>query len=143
MYGLPFEPEDAQAAHDDVLRIVIATNWRSLDLRGMYEYPQGWCSVMSYSVGRLLLRRGQGEWRIAANGAHDWLEYVDQGDIVYSIDATQHQFPAWDDPWLGWGPAPISRTSQHVDYATCGREPNGWVKKPEVVVHAEVLRQLG
>lgn len=86
---------------------------------------------MSYTVGRLLLRRDQGVWRIAANRHHGWLEYVDQVDAVYSIDATQHQFPEYEEPWIGLGGAPIARTSAHIDYAICGREPNGWVKKPK------------
>lgn len=142
MYGLPFEPEDVQAAHDDVLRIVLETDWRSLDLAGMSEYPRGWCSAMSYAVGRLLLHRGHGTWRIAANGRHDWLEYVDQGDVVYSLDATQHQFQRYDEPWIGFGGAPSADTSKPIRYAECGREPSRWAQKAEQVVSAEVMRQL-
>lgn len=140
----PFTPDDVQTAHDEVLRIVADTDWPALDLRAMSDYPHGWCSAMSYTIGRLLLRRRLGTWQIAASGNHDWLEYVDDNNVVvYSVDATQHQFSEYSAARLGYGVAPRSTLQPAVEYATCGQEPSSWAKWAEQVVSAEVMRQLG
>ncbi|PPF41853.1 hypothetical protein C5B85_18200 [Pseudoclavibacter sp. AY1F1] len=142
MPGIPFTPEDVQVAHDDVVRIVRTTDWPSENLNAMPSYPLGWCSAMSYAVGRLLRRRGLGVWRIAANGHHDWLEYVDAGDVIYSVDATQHQFPGHEAAWLGLGSPPIADLYPAHDWAVCGGEPRSWAKWPSQVLDAVVTRRL-
>lgn len=143
MPQLPFAPADVQVAHDDVLAVVSETDWSTFGLGFMSSYPRGWCSAMSYTIGRLLLHRGLGTWRIAGNGSHDWLEYVDGGDIVYSVDATQHQFPNHEAAWFGWGLAPSAKSHPAYHYATCGQEPDSWAKGVELAVSAEVMRLLG
>ncbi len=143
-YGLPFRKSDIQRAHDEVLAIVLDTDWPARDLNGMSIYPAGWCSAMSYTIGRLLLHRNLGQWRIAANGRHDWLEYIsDDGCVAFSVDATQHQFSGFTGPWIGYGPAPMSHSSPNIRYADCGQEPTSWAKRPELILSEETLRQLG
>lgn len=143
MTELPFEPIDIQTVHDDVLAIVLETNWPLLGLSPAGGYPNAWCSAMSFTIGRMLLHRGLGTWRIAANGTHDWIEYFDEDRIIYSVDATQHQFPGHDDAWLGFGPPPVAERYPAQQWATCGQEPEYWTQLKEQVVHAEVMRLLG
>lgn len=142
MPGLPFTPREVQAAHDDVLEIVLETEWQALGLHPTGDFPNAWCSATSYSIGRLLLHRQLGEWRIAATSNHDWLEYVDSGDVIFSVDATQHQFPEYKTAWIGMGPPPRAELHPAKQWAVCGREPQWWPKKAELVVSAEVMRRL-
>lgn len=76
-------------------------------------FPQVWCEYASTAIAELLEQRGFGTWDFISAGeaegmsGHAWLELRDQeGVLVFTIDATLHQFGEWDDPYLGPDPSP-------------------------------------
>jgi hypothetical protein len=93
----------------------------SRDLKAYW--PSGWCEWASVSIAEALSARGLGEWTFVQasrpdepNG-HAWLELRDaDGAVLYSIDATIHQFPGHDAPYVGPGRTPSAREFTRVNY---------------------------
>lgn len=136
---LPFSYEDLVLAHDDVLLIAREAGPTTEGLKHLKNYPNGWCSAMSYALIHLLRHRGLGSWRIAASGSHDWLEYVQNGDVVYSIDATQHQFHEYGPGrYIGPGLSPYAEDHNARQFAEVGAIPSSWAKGSEIALLAEV-----
>ncbi|CAH0158468.1 hypothetical protein SRABI98_00962 [Microbacterium sp. Bi98] len=147
--NLPFEPDAVVTAHEATLKLVSRLNLAQLELGWMYPYPRGWCSVMSYTLLHVFDQRGFGPWRIV-NGQdtlgnrHDWLEFMRDGDVLFSVDATQHQFSKLGSgPFIGHGCCP-AKARFHIDVrtATLERMPTGWAKRAEIVVADEVTTAL-
>lgn len=99
------------------------------------NWPHSSCDFASYIIGGMLLERGFGDWDICWNdelgrsGAHTWLERVENGEVLYVIDATAHQFPDYtDSPYYGKGPTPVKirfpreRGREPISTLTWGRE---------------------
>lgn len=147
--NLPFEPDEVVAAHETTLGIVSRLNLTELELGWMSPYPRGWCSVMSYTLLHVFDQRGFGPWQIV-NGQdtlgtrHDWLEFVRDEDVLFSVDATQHQFSKLGSgPFIGHGGCP-AKDRFHIDVrtATLDRMPIGWAKRAEIVVADEIMAAL-
>lgn len=76
-------------------------------------FPRVWCEWASVAIAELLEVRGYGTWDFVTAGetdglsGHAWLELRDQaGALVFTVDATLHQFNGWDEPYVGVGVTP-------------------------------------
>lgn len=146
---ITFEPGAVADAHEETLRVVEGLDLNRLGLAWMSPYPLGWCSVMSYTLLQVLERRDLGRWTIvngqdARGNHHDWLEYVAPDGVLFSVDATQHQFrDLGTAPFVGSGECPAkARFKIGVRTATTENMPIGWAKRAEIIVSAEVMTAL-
>lgn len=84
------------------------------------DFPRGSCSVASFVIGSVFRERGLGDWTlVAGEGAdeatgdyrtHVWLELRENGETLFTLDATAHQFPQWaSGPLVVRGESPLAR----------------------------------
>jgi hypothetical protein len=85
-------------------------------------FPAVWCEWTSVAMARVLEARELGEWTLVSAGAaggsgHAWLELRDGSEVVMSVDATLHQFPEWDKPFVAYGKTPAAQKFPEQRYA--------------------------
>lgn len=83
-------------------------------------WPTMWCEWASIAIAEVLHLRGQGDWTFVQaslpddGGGHAWLELRDErGAVLYSIDATLHQFKRH--PRAFWGPGRSPAAGEFTD----------------------------
>lgn len=147
MPDLPFTEESIRSSVDRTVQCVIGLDLDELGLAWKAPYPAGWCSVMTYTLLQVFERLGFGaRWQIV-NGtkpsgpSHDWLEFVRDGETLYSVDPTQHQFSFLGaEPFVGDGVCPASlQFTLGVRRASLERMPESWAMRDSLVVRDAVL----
>lgn len=88
-------------------------------------WPGACCEQTTTAIAAVLEDKGLLGWTYITAGrpgegnGHAWLEYRDDhGRVVYSIDATLHQFTHLaTEPWAGLGPSPAAGEFTDIRYA--------------------------
>lgn len=105
---------------------VIAAMWDT-DREARFFIRSGWpgasCEHVAVAVAAVLEDRGLGQWTLVQasrpgelNG-HAWLELLGpDGAVLFSIDATLHQFDEYDTPFIGDGSTPAADDFTEVNY---------------------------
>ncbi|WP_203579982.1 hypothetical protein [Microbacterium hibisci] len=114
------------------------------------NYPNGSCSIVSFTVGSVLLQRQAQPWRLlskfSGRHSHTWLVGGTDGAAQASIDATIHQFPELaTGPFVGSGPSPAERLFE--GYAgtsvAVNQVPQWWHHGETLDVYEWVFPRLG
>ena len=113
-------------------------------------WPAMWCEWASIAIAEALHERGLGEWTfIQARppddpSGHAWLEYrADDGTVLYSIDATLHQFSRHENPHIGEGRTPAADEFTDVRFEGPWRDWPVIAYKPQYIEFAKMtLRQM-
>ena len=107
-------------------------------------WPGMWCEWASIGIAEVLHERGLGEWtfvqasRPGETNGHAWLEFRDMdGNARYSIDATLHQFPEYDAPYVGPGRTPAAGEFTCVNFAGPWKDWEVITYTPQFVEFAE------
>lgn len=112
------------------------------------DFPSGSCDSMAYATGMTLLEQGLGDWWIVTGGEpgcwHVWLEWrEDDGDVLFSIDATAHQFAEVDAPFIGHGPTPSAdRFTEEVSAVRVSDLSPTWPRECDEALLAHVRAHL-
>lgn len=112
------------------------------------DFPSGSCDSMAYATGVTLLERGLGDWWIVTGGEpgcwHVWLEWrEDGGEVLFSIDATAHQFIEVDKPFVGHGRTPSAeRFAEEVAAVRVSELPDKWPRDSDEALLAHVRTHL-
>jgi hypothetical protein len=112
------------------------------------DFPSGSCDSMAYATGVTLLEQELGDWWIVTNSEpgcrHVWLEWRDtDGEVLFSIDATAHQFAEIDKPFVGHGRTPSAERFTEEESAVRVSElsPN-WPRDSDEALLAHVRAHL-
>lgn len=92
--------------------------------RGFKEaWPGGNCEWTSVGIAEVLKERGLDGWtyvqasRPGEMNGHAWLELRDdEGSVLYSIDATLHQFSHHAAPYVGPGRTPAAAEFSEINF---------------------------
>jgi len=103
---------DAMWATDPMEHLFVRNGW-----------PGASCENVSIAVAATLEDRGLGQWtfvqasRPGELNGHAWLEsYAQDGTVIFSIDATLHQFDGYSYPFVGEGVTPAAAEFTNVNY---------------------------
>ena len=114
-------------------------------------WPDMWCEWASIAIAEALRASELGEWTFVQasrsdelNG-HAWLELRDDdGTVLYSIDATLHQFKHHDSPFTGPGETPAKSEFTNVRFEGQWRDWHVITHTPKFIEFADAtLRELG
>ncbi|WES66046.1 hypothetical protein P0L94_08210 [Microbacter sp. GSS18] len=111
-----------RATVDDVIAAMFATD-PGVGRFPRGDWPHGGCEFTTVAIAAVLEDRGLGRWTFVSAGLsgevnHAWLEWRNEdGEVIFSIDATLHQFDGWDAPFAQEGVTPAASMFSPVQYA--------------------------